>query len=257
MHSGQQLPWVVPAGAGSPLAAPFMGVPEAVQADVPIPAVGDDPGARLHGAGDERVQRLSRAICQHRHPAPADPLRLAHLHRNAGQHLLPALTATAQPGLLPADERLVHLDAPRQPAPPRADQHRPQPVQHSPRRRIRADLQRALKVLSGDPVLGRGKQPARVKPHRQRRVHTVKDRTRRHRGAPPAAAALTPAIAQPPAAGVTTRRACKPARPAQPLQVVQAVLIGAEPGQELSRRARVVRPGARIFHSTSLLRLTV
>ena len=157
----------------------------------------------------------------------------------------------------PADERLVHLDAPRQPAPPRADQHRPQPVQHSPRRRIRADLQRALKVLSRDPVLGRGKQPARVKPHRQRRVHTVKDRTRRHRGAPPAAAALMPAIAQPPAAGVTTRRACKPARPAQPLQVVQAVLIGAEPGQELSRRARVVRPGARIFHSTSLLRLTV
>ena len=74
----------------------------------------------------------------------------------------PRCPPTAQPGLLPADERLVHLDAAGQPAPPRPDQHRPQPVQHRPRRRVRADLQRPLKVLGGDPVLGRGKQPARV-----------------------------------------------------------------------------------------------
>jgi hypothetical protein len=49
-----------------------------------------------------------------------------------------------------------------------------------------------------------------------------------------AASALIPAIAEPPASRATARRAGETARPAHPLQVVQAVCIGAEPGLELA-----------------------
>jgi hypothetical protein len=43
--------------------------------------------------------------------------------------------------------------------------------------------------------------------------------------------------------------------PAQPLQVVQAVGIGAEPGLELAYRARIVQPTTDLSHGLSLLRL--
>ena len=38
------------------------------------------------------------------------------------------------------------------------------------------------------------------------------------------------------------------ARPAQPLQVVQAVRVGTEPGLELARHPRRVNSGARLIH---------
>src|SRR4051794_16971396 len=60
----------------------------------------------------------------------------------------------------------------------------------------------------------------------------------------PAAGALEPAVSQPPAA-LSAVRADEPRRPAQPLQVVQAVRIGGEPGQELPGRRRVVQAGHR------------
>ena len=164
--------------------------------------------------------------------------------------------AAAQARLVPADERLVHLDDPGQPVPARPDQHRPQPVQHRPRGRVGADLQRPLQALRRDAVLLRGEQPAGGEPHRQRRPRPVEDRARRHRRARMAGGALQPAIAQPPAPGMTAGRAGEPARPAQPLQVVQAVLIGAEPGLELARRPRVVSSGPGLLHGRILLRLT-
>ena len=83
--------------------------------------------------GHERVQRDGRRIGQRPHPAPAEPRRFPDLHRDAGEHLLAPGPAAAQPRLLTADERLVHFHQPGQPVPPRAYQHRPQPMQHSPR----------------------------------------------------------------------------------------------------------------------------
>jgi hypothetical protein len=256
VHGGQQLAGVVPAGAGGPLAAPFVHVAEPGQAVVAHPGVGDDRGARLDRAGHERVQRSGRAVGQHRHPAPADPLRLVDLHRDAGEHLLAAGPAAAQPRLVPADERLVHLHDPGQPVPARPHQHRPQPVQHRPRGRVGADLQRPLQALRGDAVLLGGEQPARGEPHRQRRPGPVEDRARRHRRAPVAASALMPAIAQPPPPGMTARRTGEPARPAQPLQVVQAVRVSTEPCLELARRPGVVNSSAGLIHARILLRLS-
>ena len=75
---------------------------------------------------------------------------------------LPPARPPRSPGSSPPMIGLVHLDGPGQPVPARADQHRPQPVQHRPRRRVRADLQRALQALRGDPSFWRGEQPARV-----------------------------------------------------------------------------------------------
>ena len=73
--------------------------------------------------------------------------------------------------------------------------------------------------------------------------------TRRRRRAPVAAGALMPGIAQPPAPGMTARRAGETARPAQPLQVVQAARLGAEPRLEHARRPRVVNSGPGLIHA--------
>ena len=48
----------------------------------------------------------------------------------------------------------------------------------------------------------------------------------------------------------------EPARPAQPLQVVQPVLGATEPPQELAHRPRVVSTGPGMIHPVSLLWLT-
>src|SRR5712692_8923853 len=256
VDGGQQLAGVLAAAGCGPLAAPLVGVTQARQAGVAAPAVGDDAGARLDVLADERAERGSGRVGQHAHPAPADALRLADLDRDAGEHLLAALPAAAQALLLPADERLVHLHRAGQPVPARPHQRTPQPVQHRPRRVVGADLQRPLQMLGGDPVLRGGEQPAGVEPDCQRRPRLIEDRARRHRGPPAAAAALDPAVGQPPAAGLPAARAGKPARPAEPLQVVEAVLVGAEPRQELTGRPRVVRARPRIIHELSVLRLT-
>jgi hypothetical protein len=47
VHGGQQLARVVAAGAGSPLAAPLVGVAEPGQPAIAQPGVGDDRRARL------------------------------------------------------------------------------------------------------------------------------------------------------------------------------------------------------------------
>ena len=256
VHGGQQLTGILAAGAGSTLAAPLVHIAQAVQPVVAHPGVGDHGAARLDGAGDERAQRFSRGISQHRHPAAADPLRRGHFHRDGGEYLLAFGPAAAQPRLLPADERLVHLHRPGQPVPARPHQHRPQPVQHRPRGRVGADLQRPLQALRRDAVFLGGEQPAGGEPHRQRRARAVEDRARRHRGAPMAARALTSAITQLPAPGMTAGRAGETTRPAHPVQVVQAVCIGAEPGLELASRPRVMGADTRLLHAQSLLRLT-
>jgi len=65
---------------------------------------------------------------------------------------------------------------------PGPHQHRPQPVQHRPRRLVGADLQRALRAQRGDAVLLRGEHPAGGEPHRQRRPPAVEQRACRRTG---------------------------------------------------------------------------
>ena len=229
MDGGQQLPGVLAAAGRGLLVAPLVVIAPAGQAVVADPAVGDDAGTRFDVAGHERAQRGGGCVGQHGHPAPADALRLADLDRDAGQDLLAGLPSAAQAVLLATDERLVHLHRAGQPVPARPHQRRPQPVQHRPGRLVRADLQRPLQILGGDPVLGGGEQPAGMEPHSQRRPRLIEDRPCCHRGPPAAVTALHAAVSQPPPAGIPAVRAGEPARPAQPLQIVQAVLIGAEP----------------------------
>jgi len=252
VHGGQKLTGIFAAGAGGPLAAPLVDIAFSGQAVIAHPGVGDHGAARLDGAGDKRVQRLGRGIGQHLHPAPPDPLGRAHLDRDAGEHLLAPGPPAAQPRLVPADERLVRLHRPGQPVPARAHQHRPQPVQHRPRGRVGADLQRPLQALRGDSVLLRGEQPARGEPHRQRRPRPVEDRARRHRGPPLAPRTLIPAIAQPPAPRVPARRAGETARPAQPVQIIQAIGVSAEPGLQLACRPRVVPTRPWMLHRSQV-----
>src|SRR5450759_3967026 len=85
--------------------------------------------------------------------------------------------------------------------------------------------------------------------------HTVSGVRRRSNRVPavtevraPAAGALVPAITDRPPTGVVAARAHEAVRPAQPLQVVQAVGVGREPGLELPGRPRVVVAGPRLPH---------
>ena len=100
MDGGQQLAGILAAGPGGPLAAPLVGIAEAIQPAVALPGVRDDPRARPDVTGDEGMQRSSRRVSQDRHPAPADPLRLPHPGRDAGEHLLAPGPAAAQARLL-------------------------------------------------------------------------------------------------------------------------------------------------------------
>ena len=65
-----------------------------------------------------------------------------------------------------------------------------------------------------------------------------------------------PAVTQPPASRMTAVRANESARPAQPLKVVQAVVVSAEPGKELAGRSRVVRARDRCVMQTVSVRLS-
>jgi len=78
-------------------------------------------------------------------------------------------------------------------------------------------------------------------------------RARRHRRPLAAGRALVPAIGNGPPATMPAPGADEAARPPQPVQEVQAIGIGREPGLELSGRSRVVhaRPGLKIAHELS------
>ena len=139
----------------------------------------------------------------------------------------------AKPGLLTADVGLVHLHRPGQPLPARADQHRPQPVQHRPRRLVRADLQRPLQAQRRDPVLLGGEQPAAVN-------HTVNGVRVRSKIVPavtavrdPQRPALEPAVAEPP-----TRRTAHTRARTRPATATT-------PGSPGSPRPCRTRPGTR------------
>src|SRR5665647_1392140 len=161
----------------------------------------------------------------------------------------------AEPGLRGADEGLIDLHRPGQPLPARAHQHRAQPMQHRPRGLVGPDLQPALQTQCRDAPFVAGKQPARREPHRQRRARPVEDRARCSRRAGLAFGALEPAVTEPPAPGVAATRTHEASRPAQPLQVVQAVHIGRKPRLELAHRSRVAHVSARMLHDPKLLRL--
>src|SRR5664280_1434306 len=89
--------------------------------------------------------------------------------------------------------------------------------------------ERPLHRQRRDTVLGRGELPADLKPHRQRRPTSVEQRARRHRRLSLASGALEAAVRDPPTPNILTSWADEPVRPAQPLQIVQAVRVRGEP----------------------------
>jgi hypothetical protein len=125
--------------------------------------------------------------------------------------------------------------------------------QHGPRGLVRADLESPLQALGGDPVLAGSEPPRRREPDGERCARLVEDRARGHRGAAAAAGAHDPAISEPPPSGTGATRALPPLGPAQPLDVVQAVLVRPEPRLELASGAWVVDAGTRAAHYPSIL----
>src|SRR5664280_1031090 len=95
-----------------------------------------------------------------------------------------------------------------------------------------------------------------MEPDGQRRPRPVEDRARGHRRAMRAGDALPPAVRQLPATDVPALIADETVRPAQPRQVVPAVLVRAEPRQELTDRPRIISTALERDHGHNLLRLS-
>lgn len=255
VHAGKELVDVFSTGASGALAAPFVGVAELADAQIPVPAVGDHMRPGLDIVEKEPLQRGCRRISQRLHPHPPETVA-ALLDSNADEDLLPLGAATRKPRLLPADVGLVHLHQARQSVSARTDQNLPQSMQHRPRRHVRADLQRPLQALGRHPVLARREQPARFEPHRQRGTTPIEQRSCRHRDPFPTRRALVAPVADAPSTRVPAGRAHEAIGPPQPFQIIQTVGIGAEPRTELTRRPRIVhgRSGPERLHHPRLVR---
>jgi hypothetical protein len=97
---------------------------------------------------------------------------------------------------------------------------------------------------------------SRPEPHGQRRPAAVEHGPRRDRR--PATTGRTPVstVGEGPPADVPAPRTHESVRPAQPVQVVQAVGIGTEPRPELPGRPRIVHASARMqrVHNAMLVR---
>ena len=213
-----------------------------------------EPGSTL--SVTNRCSEAAEGVGQDRHPDPSVPAGLVDLDRHADQGFLALGPPAPQSWLLAADEGLVDLHRPGQPIPAGTYQDRAQPMQHRPGGRVGADLQRPLQAQRRDAVLLRGEHPTCREPHRQRGPAPIEQGARGHRRTCPAARALVPAIPDRPAAGMPAAWADEAVRPAQPLQVVQAVRVGGEPGLHLAGRPRKVptRPRLPPVHGLNLVR---
>ena len=87
----------------------------------------------LHGA---MLTKLEAVEGRGRDLLDVDPDRTSGGDRHSDQGLLAPGTSAGQPWLVAADEGLIHLDDASQPFAARTHQHRPQPVEHRPRRRV-------------------------------------------------------------------------------------------------------------------------
>ncbi len=160
----------------------------------------------------------------------------------------------------PVDERLVDLDGhvgATEAVAVGADHGPAQLVQPRPRRLVGAEPQVLLQARRRDAVPGRGDQPHRGQPRRQRRPRPVEDRARGHRGLPTAGGAHPSPGTGPPRLRLPTARADEALRPSQSRQVVQARVLVREPLPHLGQRPRVVDPAHRMshrIHPTTLLK---
>lgn len=214
----KELAGIFPSQTGGPLAAWLVGVPERRQTAVAGPAVGDHMRARLDARGHERAQTLRGSIGEDLHASSSDTRRFEDLHSHAYKGLL-ALRASAA--------KVQSL-------------------------RCRCRSRRPPRRLAGG--LGPGRSAPRAagaasptRSHRSRSPSCAAGSTRRCRPCP----TRQPDRLEP---HMPALRADEAARPTQPVQVVQAVRIGAEPGPQLAGRTRVVHPSARtklLTHRTS------
>jgi hypothetical protein len=256
VHAGEQCADVLSAGRCRPLTVRFVDVAQLVDAVIAGPRIVDNRRARFEVCSDEGVERRTRTVTKDRHAAPPVTLRLLAFDSYSHQDLLALGPPAAQAGLLAAEEGLIHLDGAGEPVPPGSDENRAKPVEHRPRRLVRADVEPPLQAQRRDPIRLGGEQPTRREPHGERCPPAVEERACRRRSASTAARALVAAISHCPAVGGPTLRADEALGPTDPLQVVQAVGITGEPGLELAHRPRIVhaRPGPGLRHAPIVVR---
>jgi len=157
----------------------FMRVSEALQLTVSNPSISSDHRSWvrrfLHGS----FQTGGRGVRNTAKPDSSDAI-VIHLYRNHYQCLSGGTPSTLA-AFFSTDIGLIHLDDSDQPIPSGNDHGAPQCVQPCPRRPITTQSQNTLDSQGTRAIFLSGDPPNRSKPHRQRFVRPMENRSGHHR----------------------------------------------------------------------------
>ena len=181
--------------------------------------------AELH----ERTQASGADVGDHLHPDPTEPLLVDDLNCNGDNGFGLGVPATST-FLDAANVGLIDLDDAIEPITTRTD-HRPaELVQPGPRRLVALQAQIPLEPQGVRPVLLTRDLPGRQEPVPKRTARAVEDRSRQNGDLVLARSADQPPPRRPPGrADGAAPRTNEPARPPNPLEVLEAArLVGEE-----------------------------
>lgn len=202
------------------------------QAAVGNQFVGVNRGALLNVFLDDRMKRLTLYIGDDlRHHIPAT---LEHSHHNR----FAKRGATTRTGAVPANNRLINFDLPKQgPLPVNIGNVPADMVRHTPRGLV-GNAKLTLQFLRGNAMPGSGEQIDRVEPQLQRRAAVFKRRahSRMKMMAAPLAGVGAFGLDAIPVRPASAFRADMPLTKASLEKMLDAGFVGGELGEELADR---------------------
>ncbi len=205
----------------------------------PVHLVGIDRRSRGDVSPREGHHGWAAEVGDHFHPDAsrrlAAPLDRDHRERRPAAF---QLAASAEPGLRPADPRLVDLDLAMEQLTNRVHHRSAQLVEHHPGCLIAPQPELALQEQGREAALVRGDQVCRPEPRRQRLLGVVQDRARSHRDLVAAGHALPPPTRhQGERPTIAAAGAVKAVRPSAGCEVPLAGVVFRELALELTESA--------------------
>src|SRR5664280_2510376 len=188
------------------------------------PAAADDAASGLDVGEQELLPAVAAGVLYDTQTNASKTSGAIEFHRRSEQHLAQRAPAgDARFGT--TQEGLVDLHVTGESVSTRAHHDRPVAMQHGPGSLVGAKLHLTPKLGRADAALPAGEVPGSGEPNRQRRPSAVEDRACGGGHARIAAGAAPSPIRCPPALGRATPRAYEAPRPAQPVEVVQALPV--------------------------------
>ena len=203
----------------------FMNIAKGFQTIVSIPSIGAHDTARYHRLLNDWLQAVGRSI---RYPMQPNTVNVLVLYlRRYHNQCLPFSPTTAFPRLLTAKVGLINFNDARESISSGPHHRTPQLVQPRPRRLITTQPQNPLQPLRTGAILLAGHPPDRAKVHGQGQSGSLKDRSSLYRNLI-RGCTFTKSSAGEPRLPSPASRACKPIRPPQGIQILNACRLGSK-----------------------------